>query len=174
MNERSRVDGRPFDLDSLAHTRGDELLRLAFLVCGDRDLAQDLVQATLAAMLERPPEAIDDVLGYARRSIVNRFVDERRRSRRARDHLHVLAARETTASDVQAAEAEREVIRSALATLQPRERVAVVLRYYVDLDDAAIADHLGCRPATVRSLLARGRARMKKHFDQHPDTEERP
>jgi len=47
-------------------------------------------------------------------------------------------------------------LRSALLRLPPRQRAALVLRYFEDLPDTTIAELLRCRPATVRSLVARG------------------
>ena len=56
-------------------------------------------------------------------------------------------------------------VRDALAALTPRQRAAVVLRYYEDLPERDIAAALGCRPGTVKSLLARGLRTLKEHLD---------
>ena len=50
----------------------------------------------------------------------------------------------------------------ALAALPERQRAAIVLRYYVDLPEAEIAELLGCRPTTVRSLVARGMVALRE------------
>lgn len=52
--------------------------------------------------------------------------------------------------------ATNDALRSALLGLPLRQRTALVLRYFEDLPDATIAELLGCRQATVRSLVARG------------------
>jgi len=52
--------------------------------------------------------------------------------------------------------ASYDTLRSALLRLPLRQRTALVLRYFEDLPDATIAELLRCRPATVRSLVARG------------------
>jgi RNA polymerase sigma factor (sigma-70 family) len=51
---------------------------------------------------------------------------------------------------------DRHAIVGALGRLSPRQRAAIVLRYYEDLSEDAIAQIIRCRPATVRSLIARG------------------
>ena len=52
-----------------------------------------------------------------------------------------------------------------LAPLPPRQRAALTLRYVHDLPDDAIARALGCRPATVRSLLSRGREALRETLE---------
>ena len=49
-----------------------------------------------------------------------------------------------------------------LRRLPPRQRAAVVLRFYEDLSEAAIAELLGCRPGTVKSLIHRGLAKVEE------------
>ena len=56
---------------------------------------------------------------------------------------------------------DRDALRRALAMLPPRQRAVLVLRYLEDLPDAAIADLLGCQPATVRSQAMRGLATLR-------------
>lgn len=58
-------------------------------------------------------------------------------------------------------------VRAALARLRPRHRAAVFLRYYLDLSEADIADALGCRPGTVKSLLHRAHTALREHLDEH-------
>jgi RNA polymerase sigma factor (sigma-70 family) len=54
----------------------------------------------------------------------------------------------------------------ALATLNDRQRAAIVLRFYEDLPDAAIAEVLGCRVATVRTAIHRGLKSLRKVIDR--------
>jgi RNA polymerase sigma factor (sigma-70 family) len=53
-------------------------------------------------------------------------------------------------------------IEAAIRQLSPRQRAVIVLRYWADYDDVEIADVLGCRRATVRSLAARGLAVIRQ------------
>jgi RNA polymerase sigma factor (sigma-70 family) len=57
--------------------------------------------------------------------------------------------------------ADREQMADALATLPPRMRAVLVLRYAEDLSEAATAEALGCSVATVKSQTARGLARLR-------------
>ena len=59
----------------------------------------------------------------------------------------------------------RDRLRRALASLPRRQRAAVVLRHYVDLDEAATAAVLGCSVGTVKSQTAKGLARLRASID---------
>jgi RNA polymerase sigma factor (sigma-70 family) len=54
----------------------------------------------------------------------------------------------------------------ALAGLEERRRTAIVLRFYEDLPDAAIAEVIGCRPGTVRTLVHRGLQDLRKEMER--------
>ena len=62
--------------------------------------------------------------------------------------------------------AEADELFDALAALPSRQRAALVLRFYEDLSEADIAVALGCRPGTVKSLLHRGLAELRKVVEQ--------
>lgn len=139
-----------------------DALRLAYLLTGDRGLAEDLVQEAFARFVGRfhhlrDPEAFD---GYLRRTIVNlsKNVFRRRAVERAYlDRQAALPEVEQLDPDIP----EHEAMRTALFTLPARQRAAIVLRYYEDLSESDIADILRCRPATVRSLVSRGLQRLR-------------
>lgn len=63
-------------------------------------------------------------------------------------------------------EGEALAVREALRVLSPRQRAAVVLRYFEDLPEAEIAHVLGCRPGTVKSLLSRSMTKLKGALDE--------
>jgi RNA polymerase sigma factor (sigma-70 family) len=65
------------------------------------------------------------------------------------------------ASDPSVVWDERDAILRVVASLPPRQRAAVVLRYYEDLPDDEIAELIGCRPVTVRSLISRALASLR-------------
>lgn len=65
--------------------------------------------------------------------------------------------------------AQRDEIWRLLLKLPPRQRAAVVLRYYEDLPDDAIADCLGCSKTAASSLLARALANLRSEFEGLPD-----
>ena len=61
---------------------------------------------------------------------------------------------------------EGVVVRAALDALSSRQRLAVVLRFYEDLPESEIAELLGCRPGTVKSLLDRAKHTLRKELQQ--------
>lgn len=137
---------------------GGRLLRLAFQLSHDRWIAEDLVQQALENVYRRwrrsPVDDVSNREAYARKAVVNEFL-RRRRLRAATEIVtDQVPDAEIDAHDQSAV--ERDVVWRALGALPPRQRAAIVLRYYEDLPDADIAALLGCRLATVRSLLARG------------------
>jgi RNA polymerase sigma-70 factor (sigma-E family) len=132
-------------------------IRLAYLLTGDRAVAEDLVQEAFVRFVGRlrflrDPDAFDP---YLRRTIVNLSKNHFRRRAVERAYLEREGPRaEDVSTDPDVA--TYDTLRSALLRLPVRQRTALVLRYFEDLPDATIAELLGCRQATVRSLVARG------------------
>jgi RNA polymerase sigma-70 factor (sigma-E family) len=134
-----------------------EGIRLAYLLTGDRALSEDLVQEAFLRFVGRlhfmrNPDAFE---GYLRRTIVNLSKNHFRHTAVERSYLARHAGQVVEGRpdpDV----STYETIRTALLALPVRQRAAIVLRYYEDLPEGQIAEILGCRPATVRSLVARG------------------
>ena len=132
-------------------------IRLAYLLTGDRNLAEDLVQEAFVRFVGRlrflrDPDAFEP---YLRRTIVNLSKNHFRRRAVERAYLEREGPRiEDVSTDPDVA--THDSLRSALLRLPLRQRAALALRYFEDLPDATIAELLRCRPATVRSLVARG------------------
>lgn len=157
------------ELDVLAREQGDALVRFAYLLTGDRDDAQDLVQSVLVRLSRRGVDDIDDLGSYARRALVNLH---RTQGRRAVLHIRSMNRIAASAETRQAAACEpteadqlKDVVARGLQALPARQRAVVLLRYYEDRADDEIADLLGCAPATVRSLLARARRALRHELD---------
>ncbi|MGX1615177.1 SigE family RNA polymerase sigma factor [Micromonospora chalcea] len=142
---------------------GQSLLRLAFVLSGNRQLAEDLTQSALVdayrhwskVVAARSPEA------YVRRMLINAHLSWRRRrwtSERPAELGDTVAGPLRDPSD---AIVERENLRTLLAGLAPRARTVLVLRYYVDLDDAAIAEALGVTESSVRATASRALAKLR-------------
>lgn len=134
--------------------------RLAYLLTGDREVAEDLVQdafVRLAGRLAhlRDPGAFD---AYLRRTVVNLSNSYFRRRRVERLYLKRAQASFDPDGAVRLGRSveEREVLWEALRRLPQRQRSAIVLRFYEDLSEARTADLLKCRPGTVKSLVSRG------------------
>ncbi len=136
------------------------LLRFGHVLTGSPQEAEDLVQEALARSLRwwRQVSA-DDPVAYVRRAMVNTYVT---RWRRWGAHVRLGDVPEAAADDAGLRRSEeRDVLRRALAELPIRQRAVLVLRYFEDLPDPAIADLLGCRTGTVRSLASRGLAALR-------------
>ena len=127
-----------------------DLVRLAYLLTGDRSVAEELVQdAFLAArsrwyQVERPRT-------YLRTAVVNATRDWGRHQQIVRKHRRSVEQALRPAVGTH----EPDELWDALARLDDRRRRAVVLRFYLDLPDPEIAELLGCRPGTVRTLIHR-------------------
>lgn len=156
-------------LTRLVAERGAALKRYAFVLCGDDAEADDLLQDGLVRAFTRPSQGRSDgeVEGYVRRIILNRFLDERRRLSRWRRLVPVLAWPESQ-HDETATIADRDHFRTALATLSPRQRACLALRYYGDQSVAQIAEQLGCSEGAVKRYLSDGTDRLRQRL-RNPD-----
>ncbi|MEV7924905.1 MULTISPECIES: SigE family RNA polymerase sigma factor [unclassified Kitasatospora] len=140
------------------------LLRTAYLLAGDRHTAEDLVQQALerAYVAWSRVRAADDPHAYVRRILINEHA--RRFRRRAAEEL-VTAVPDRAAPegpDGYARLDERAALLTALGTLPPRQRQAVVLRYWEDLTETQTAAAMGCSVGTVKSQAARGLAKLRE------------
>ena len=151
------ADEPAHQLSDLASEHGLALTRFAYLICGDRSRAEDLVQEALLAMHRRfgPVLPVDNPLAYARRAIVNANISWSRRS--ASREIPTERLPESTAEFA----APDDRLWQLLKSLGQRQRSVLVLRYYLGYPDADIAETLGCRRATVRSLAARALADLR-------------
>jgi RNA polymerase sigma-70 factor (sigma-E family) len=136
--------------------RGDALVRFARLLTGDPHRAEDLVQEALAKAYLRWRRilATEQPDAYLRRMVVNgsRSWWRRRTNRETpTDSPSDRAAPGRMETDT----VERDEMWRRIVVLPQRQRAVLVLRYYEDLDDAAIAEVLGCSAATVRTHAMR-------------------
>jgi RNA polymerase sigma factor (sigma-70 family) len=154
---------RPAPTDDAAARALTVAQRVAFGVLGDREAARDVAQdvALLAVrrlVSLRDPLAFD---GWVRRIAVRAALREARRSSRRR------AAEDAGAASAPPSRSDAlDGVSALLDGLPARQRAALTLRYVHDLTDAEIARALRCRPATVRSLLARGRAGLRTRIEE--------
>ena len=135
------------------------LRRTAFLLCGDWHTAEDLAQTALTKVFVswRRIRQQDAVHAYATRTLLNTYLAHKRLK-----HTGELLTGWFPERVVQApAPEERIMLLDALATLPPRGRAVVVLRYWEDLSVEQVADVLGCSPGTVKSLSARALDKLR-------------
>jgi RNA polymerase sigma-70 factor (sigma-E family) len=138
----------------------DDAVRLAYLLTGDRALAEDLVHDAFVRLAGRLVHLRDPGAfgAYLRKTVVNLSNSHFRRRKVERAYLE----RARGAMDARGAQwadrsvEDREDLWRALQLLSGRQRAAVVLRFYEDLSERQVADLLGCRPGTVKSLVSRG------------------
>jgi RNA polymerase sigma-70 factor (sigma-E family) len=145
-------------------SRGQALSRLAYLLTGSHTDADDLVQHALAKVYARWPHVatLDSPDAYVRRVMANQNVSWWRSRRREQLTDRVP---EVVFDDAAADHANADLVRTCLRSLAPRQRAAIVFRYYEDLDDAAIAEALGCSVSTVRSQISRALVTLRARVD---------
>ncbi|MGH9128465.1 MAG: RNA polymerase sigma factor, partial [Acidimicrobiales bacterium] len=144
------------------------LQRLAFLILGDRDLAEDVVQEAFLRTFTGWHRLRDTERAgaYLRSGVVNMCLTRiRRRNVEQRSNAAVSVRPDRPRPGDQPEEAGgaawlASTVLEAVRELPPRQRAAVVLRYYADLSEAEMAAALGCAPGTVKSQLAKARATL--------------
>ncbi|MFD0594235.1 SigE family RNA polymerase sigma factor [Catellatospora coxensis] len=129
--------------------RGGALSRTAFLLTGEHHAAEDLVQSALAKAATRWRQIMDygQPEAYIRRTMINEQISWWRR----RPARPVAEVPERAGPDEPGRVVERVALGQALATLTPRQRTVVVLRFYEDLSEADTAALMGCSVGTVKS-----------------------
>ena len=160
MGSRLRLSGVTFE--EFAMARLPSLLRYAVVLTGDHDLAQDVVQEVLARAQVRWRRISDSESpeAYVRRMVLNEYLSWRRTW--ATRQVQVVGERLAELDDARGGGRDHaqdvvdaDALWRRLATLGCKQRAVPVLRYYEQLEDEAIADLLGCSPATVRSQASK-------------------
>lgn len=155
------VDGElAGDFADFAAVQSRSLLGFAHALTADPHDAWDLTQETLARIGERWGRTrFDQPAAYARTVMVRLNID---RIRRLRRELPLLGGAREEAPVEFVGEVDAWLV-EALATLSPRQRTALALRYAEDLDVRGIAERMGCSEGTVKSQLSRGTERLREH-----------
>ena len=133
-----------------------DLVRLAHVITGSNAVAEEVVHDAFAE-LHRRWETIDNPGGYLWRSVVNgsRKVLRRR----------LIESKYRDTSPAVVLPAELDETWTAVRRLPERRRTAIALRYYADLSTKQIADLMGAREATVRSLIHRGLESLRRELE---------
>ena len=141
-----------------ARVMSPRLRRTAFLLCGDWHTAEDLARTLAKVFVSwRRIRRQDAVHAYANRTLVNAYLAHRRLKRTG--ELVTGWFPERPAQDP--APETKMMVLDALATLPPRSRAVVVLRYWADLSVDQAAAVLGCSPGNVKSQSARALDKLR-------------
>jgi RNA polymerase sigma-70 factor, ECF subfamily len=149
--------------ESFFEAESTTLFQRLWLVTGNRAEAEEIMQEAFLKLWERweRVQQVDDLTGYLYRTAMNVF---RRRYQRAAMAIKRTVGVEPGVDEFAQAD-ERQVIRTALAELSPRQRAALVLTEMLGFSANEAARTLGVRASTVRALAFQGRAALKKHME---------
>jgi RNA polymerase sigma-70 factor (sigma-E family) len=144
----------------------DGAVRLAYLLTGDRALAEDLVQDAFVRLAGRLVHLRDQSAfdAYLRRTVVNLSNSYFRRKKVERAFLDSARSAAGMRGSQAPSVEDREDLWRALGRLSARQRAAVVLRFYEDLPEREVAEILKCPPGTVKSLVSRGLETLRKEI----------
>lgn len=152
--------GAEWAFDDVYRRRRADLVRLAYVTVQSLALAEELVQDAFAELYRRR-DRVQSPEAYLRRSVVNRTTSWVRRRKVENRHPF------EPADDRLVPQATADFV-AMLAPLSRRQRAALFLRFHEDLGEAEIAEMLGCRPGTVKSLISRALARLREGLtDEH-------
>jgi RNA polymerase sigma-70 factor (sigma-E family) len=146
-----------------AHALG--LIRLAVVMLGDRPTAEDVVQEAFCGLYRRWQALSEETnaLAYVRSSVINGCRSAVRRRVRQADPSALYQPEESASASAESAvllgEEHRQVL-LAIRRLPSRQREALVLRYYLDLDEGEIASSMRISRGTVKSTTSRALAAL--------------
>ena len=152
VEQARRGDREAFAI--LARTHGDRLIALAQRILRDLGRAEDAVQQTLVIAWRELPRLRDPdrFEVWLNRTLVHTCYAEARRARAWNSHIRVLTI-EPTVADTSRALADRDQLEGGFRRLLPEQRAILVLRHYLGLEPAEIAETLGIKEGTARSRL---------------------
>jgi RNA polymerase sigma-70 factor (sigma-E family) len=141
--------------------RRHSLLRTARMLTGDQYAGEDLVQAALERVWPRWERIVQhgDPYAYVRTVMLHLYTAWWRRAWRGEQPTSSLP--DVPTGDEYAATDLQDAFRRLLATLPPKQRAILVLRFHEDLTEAATAEVLGCSVGTVKSQTARALTRLR-------------
>jgi RNA polymerase sigma-70 factor (sigma-E family) len=168
--EGGGVPDEPDGFHAYVVARQDDLLRLARMLTADWASAEDLVQVSLERVWPRWNRIVrdGDPDAYVRRVLVNAHVKSGRR--RWRGELPFADVPDRLSGDAFDDADLRQTVQALLPSLPPRQRVVLVLRFYVDLTETAVADLLGCSVGTVKSQTAKGLRNLRVECERRAVT----
>lgn len=158
------VGAESFDI--YVRERQRQLRRSAWLLTGNWASAEDLTQLTLLELWRRWDriEQLEYRDAYIQRALVNAYLSSTRR--RSYRETPTAELPEEACYDARPDQVDsRIVLATALVGLPPRQRLAIVLRYFHDLDEKRAAEAMGCSVGTVKSQVFRGLRMLRRNDD---------
>ena len=155
---KGHMSGATTEFDEFYRQNHLDAIRWASALVGDRAVGEELAQDALVAVGSRLA-SLADPPAYLRRVVVNRAASWHRRHKREQRRVQ----RSVAGSESTYTQPTSEML-DALRVLPYNQRAAVTLRYWADWSDEQIAGALDCAPTTVRVLLHRGIATLKKEI----------
>lgn len=148
------------EIERVYRDRYSAFLRVASAITGDVELGHDAVQDGFAGAVRsrRSYRARGSLEAWIWRAVVNAARD------RSRARPEVAVAEEPAAPETLVE--ERGTVRSAIAGLPERQRLAIFLRYFADLDQRSIGKALGIRPGTVAATLHAARDSLRSDLEE--------
>jgi RNA polymerase sigma factor (sigma-70 family) len=143
-------------VDQLYRREFGGLLRLAYSMTNSESRSEEIVQDAFVK-LQATSTTIANPPAYLRTSVVNACRSH---------HRHQEVVKRTPVERAVEYEAAHDELFDAVATLPWRQQAALAMRFHLDLPEDEIAAALGCRPATVRSLVARALASLRKEIER--------
>jgi RNA polymerase sigma-70 factor (sigma-E family) len=170
--DRSQHDspGSEQSFERFVLSASPQLLRVAFLLTGDRGEAEDLLQGALARLVGRWQQISASPGPYVLQVLVNLSRDRHRRlGRRPREAAHEHAV-ERFQDDEAGRLMERDALAQAVRALPRRQREVVALRFFLDLSVSETASALRCSEGAVKGYTARALGRMRELLEDRSST----
>lgn len=150
------------DFAALYAAHHAEALRLAYLLCGNAERAEDAVAEAFVRVYRQMRRGdIRSPRAYIRRAVVNEVNSRFRRLALERREAAKRSGDQRGTRGADEALADTDQMFTALRQLSDRQRTVVVLRFYEDLPEKAIAEAMGVSVGTVKSTLSRGMERLR-------------
>jgi len=156
------------EVSALYEAHSLSLIRLAYVMLGDRPAAEDVVQEAFLGLYQRWSKLRDtaNAAGYLRVSVLNGCRMVLRSSARRDARIACELPWESAEATALVSEEYRQLLRGIQA-LPPRQREALVLRYYLDLSEEETARSMGVRRGTVKSSTSRALAALGQRMQEY-------
>jgi RNA polymerase sigma-70 factor (sigma-E family) len=151
---------RDQEFEQFAVARTPQLYRSAYLLCGERQGAEDLVQETLAKVYAKWGRSIENPAAYAQTALVRTFLSQKRR--RSSHEVPYADLPDAPVADATEASDLRLSLQEVLDGLLPMDRAVLVLRFSEDLGVDEVGRLLGLSAGAVKNRTMRALQRARE------------